>query len=78
MRIELPDTFDVAPLIDALNLTARAQGYRLKGEHDGREVLVRFVPDTTAPLLDVPRTPGKVVPLHRARRQRSAVPQRAA
>lgn len=48
MRIELPDAFDVAPLIEAFNQVAAAQGHRVTGSHDGRGVVFTFQPDPLA------------------------------
>lgn len=48
MRLEIPDDFDVAPLIDALNQVAATQGHRVTGSHDGRGVVFTLLPDQHA------------------------------
>lgn len=45
ISLQIPDQFDLGPLISALNLEALRQGHSIRGSSDGVDVLLRFSPN---------------------------------
>jgi hypothetical protein len=78
MHLNLPDSFDLAPLLVALERVAAAQGHAVKGRASDGQLIADFVPEPPA-LRAYVASSAEVIPFPRVRRAyRASQPPRAA